>query len=390
MRFGALWVVVFGVGCVPRAYISVLEPADVALPNHIETLAVMDRSRPANAGQGILGTIEGALTGEAIGADREAGREAVRGLVETVEASPRFEVVVPPFDRSESNLFDRELSWKTVRRICKDYDAQALVSLEALDSDSWVQEDSYVETDTDDHGREVRRKVFTAQRETRIMSAWRVYDVRDDSLLDDLRDYAMADTWEAEGHNPAEARQHLPPLFDTVVSVGYESGLAYGRRIAPTWVNVQRSYFGGGDPRMVEAKRHVKADDWEGAESLWREITKEADPKMRGKAEFNTALALEVRGKLHKALEMAKKAAVDLHNFRSRNYITILEMRILDQQRLRDQMATPKPKPEQIPGPHPTPDLAVPADDRLERPEPEDGKLERPEPEDGKLERPEE
>ena len=393
MRFWAMSVAVFGVGCVPNAYISVLEPADVALPAHVETLAVMDRSRPANVGQGILGTIEGAITGEAIGADRDAGREALRGLTETIEASPRFEVVVPPFDRktSESNLFDRELSWKTVRRVCKDYEAQALVALEALDSDSWIEEGSRIETDTDDNGREVKRKVFTARRETRVLSAWRVYDVKDEALLDDLRDYAIADTWEAEGHNLAEARQNLPPLYDTVVSVGYESGLMYGKRIAPTWVNVRRSYFGAGDPRMVEAKRHVKADDWEGAERLWREVGQEADPKLRGKAEFNTALALEVRGKLQKALEIAKKAAVDLHNFRSREYVRVLEMRIVDQQRLRDQMAAPEP--EHKSGPHPTPketDLAVPADDKLQRPDPEDDKLERPDPEDDKLERPEE
>ena len=60
-----LWVVLVALatGCMPKTSLEVLRPADVALPPHIEKLAVIDRSRPANLGQGVLGTLEGLVTG---------------------------------------------------------------------------------------------------------------------------------------------------------------------------------------------------------------------------------------------------------------------------------------------------------------------------------------
>jgi hypothetical protein len=352
---------VLATGCIPKAYITVLEPADVALPKNIQTLAVIDRSRPSNVGQGILGTIEGALTGEAIGADREAGRQAVQGVADVIAASPRFDVVVPSFDRKGqgSNLFDRELSWESAKKICKANGAEGLVSLEALDSDSWIRQDHYIETYTDDNGRERRRTIHTAERETQVLTGWRVYSLNDAGLLDDMRDYAQASTWEEEGRTPEEARSRLPSQFDTVVSVGLESGVMYGQRIAPTYVDVARSFYAKGHDDLKQGKRYVRAGDWEGAEALWRGLIKSDDPKVRGRARFNLALSLEVQGELDRALETARKAAVDLHNGLSRQYVRTLEWRISDQRRLDEQMA-PAPAPKPAPAPAEAPPRAVP------------------------------
>ena len=337
-------------GCVPTVGLQVLKPADVALPADVQTIAVIDRSRPTNVGQGILGTLEGALTGEAIGADRDGGKEAVSRVARVLQDSPRFEVAVPTFDRKgqDSSLFDKELEWAKVRKITKAHGAQALVSLEALDSDSSITMGKYNATETNDAGREVNRVVHTAERETRVVTAWRLYYPKAPSVIDDLRDYAEVRTWREEGSTPEAARNNLPAQYGTVIQVAGQAGTAYGIRIAPTWIMVSRSYFSDSDVRMKEAKNHVKARDWPGAAQLWREVAKEADPKLRGKAEYNLALFNEVEGRLRVALERAKEAAVDFPKGRTRSYVAILQRRLSDEMRLKEQMKAVEEPPARV------------------------------------------
>ena len=73
--FSGLVALAFSSGCSAKLDLEVLAPAQVSVPGHIQTIAFVDRSRSKNVGQGLLGALEGALSGEAIGADSE-GREA--------------------------------------------------------------------------------------------------------------------------------------------------------------------------------------------------------------------------------------------------------------------------------------------------------------------------
>lgn len=342
------------VACAPKVSVEVLRPADVALPATIRTLAVVDRSAPKGVGEGVLGTLEGALTGEGILEDREGASEAMEGLVGVLSQSPRFEVVRINATNAqvESSVWDREMTWSTAKRLARNVNADAIVALEAFDSDSRV--DSRVDTETTNG---TTTQTHVASRETRVLAAWRVYDVEQERILDDVRDRAYTDTWEETGATRAEAVGKLPTRAFTVLDIGRDAGNAYGIRISPTYLWVSRAYYGGGSPRLKEAKHHVKAQDWEGAAQLWREAAKNADPKVRGRAEFNLALSMEVGGDLQGALEMAKKAAIDLHNGRARGYVSTLQYRLRDAERLEDQMA-----PQESSAPADAP-LAVPGDE---------------------------
>lgn len=362
--------------CAPSIHVEVLRPADVALPAEIETLAVLDRSGPRNTGQAVLGTLEGLATGEGIMEDREAATHATEAVVQVLSSSPRFDVVVPSVSRkdAESNLWDRTLSWKAARRITRKSGADALVALEAFDSDSSTSVGTRVEESTSSSGNKVREIVHVAERETRVVSAWRVYWPTQELLLDDLRDYQSVRTWEEEGSTRDEALGRLPSRRDSVYEMGWVAGDSYARRIAPSYVWVRRVYYGGGSPAMKEAKRHVKAGDWQGATEIWLQVVETDDRKLRGKAEMNLALAHEVGGDLEVALEWARQAAVDLANGKSRRYVTTLELRLMDQRRLEEQLAPAAPEPGQ-PGAADGP-AAVPAqpsqDGVMTRPDEED------------------
>ncbi|MBN2798431.1 MAG: hypothetical protein JXX28_04725 [Deltaproteobacteria bacterium] len=359
--------------CAPKVSVQMLRPADVALPATIHTLAVVDRSAPTGAGQQILGTLEAAITGEGILEDRDGAREAMGGLTQVLRDSPRFEVVIISADNQavESSIWDRELGWNAARRLARNVNADAIVALEAFDSDSFV--DHRVETQTT-NGTTTQKHV--ASRETRVLAAWRVYDVSEERVLDDVRDHAYTNTWEEEGASRREATDKLPSRAFTVLDLGRDAGVGYGMRIAPTYVWQRRAYYGGGSPRLKEAKNYVKAQDWEGAVALWTLAAKAADPKIRGKAEFNMALALEVGGDLEGALEWAKKAAVSLANGRARKYVSTLQFRIREAERVAEQMRAAEAAPPARGTQRPVEggELAVPADE----PAPQDRGMSRP------------
>lgn len=338
-------------GCAPTISVQVLEPAAVTMPSEIRTLAVVDRAAPKNVGESILGTIEAALTGEAIMGDREGRSSAMTSLNQTLAQSPRFKVVMPNLtkEQAETGIFDKELSWKVAERICKQAECDAIVALEAFDSDSSVNTRNVVDSAT-------KAVTWTAQRDTRVLAAWRVYDVKNKVILDDLRDVAFTRSWDNSAGTEADARSGLIQQTDTLRALGGDAGYQYARRIAPTYVFVSRAYYGKGHERLKEAKHFVRATDWEGAAKIWRQmVERQDDPKVRGKAELNLALYHEVMGDLPAAKDLAQKAAVDLHNGRSRTYVRILNQRLIDQQRLADQMKAPEPKAAPAAAPAPAP-----------------------------------
>ena len=333
--------------CNPSTRLQVLEPSLVTSPANIHTLAVVDRSRAKNVGQGILGTLEAVVTGEGIGADNEGRAQAMTAVVTGLRNSPRFQAVEPfvPRKELESSLFDTEMSWSTARKICKQAGCQGIVSLEALDSDSTIGVERKQETTTNDDGKEVTRTYFQAQRETRVVTAWRYYDVVGENIIDDVRGWDRAYTWTETGPTRDKATALLPPQRDAVAHVGALAGADYARRIAPTYVWVSRSYYGRGHDQLKLGKNHVKAMDWAGAAQVWEALYKnDPDPKARGKAAFNLALSAEVEGDLRNAASWATEAAVLLANGKSRNYRALLERRLRQQEQLREQMqktATP-------------------------------------------------
>ena len=355
MRLLTLLGLTLAAGCGSTIQLEVLQPAMVSTPAEVRVLAVVDRSKAKNVGQAVLGVLEGALTGEAIGADTEGRRESMRGMVETLTGSPRFDVVQPSLKNKdlESSLFDKTLSWPTARKICQMAKCDGIVTLEAFDSDKtdWYDESQVEETNSE--GKTVTRTQWEVRREMRILTAWRYYDVKNKNILDDLRDHASARTWSHTGNTKAEAKRQLPPQTDMVKAVGYTSGIEYARRIAPTYVWVTRSFYGGGDPRLKQARTHVRATDWQGARKIWRTMVNDPDPKLKGKALFNIALSWEVEGDLDRALNKAKEAHIALGKGRTASYVATLNARIADQARLAEQLAPPPARPTPSPAPAP-------------------------------------
>jgi hypothetical protein len=77
----------------------------------------------------------------------------------------------------ESSLFDEGLSWGAATELCAAIGCQGIVALEAFDSDSHMDTKVEREKYKDDEGNWHSKAVHKAQRTTRVLAAWRLYDV---------------------------------------------------------------------------------------------------------------------------------------------------------------------------------------------------------------------
>ncbi len=339
MNRGLVLCVAMTVGCAPTIQLRVLEPAEIMVPAEMVTLTVVDRSKAKNLGQGILGVAEGLLSGESIGADTEGRQAAVEGLEETLMASPRFEVRPDPGVELDGNLFDQVMPWKEAKSICKAAECDGVVALEAFDSDAWVDVEEIRTTEEVD-GKERVVTTYEATRETSVVTSWRLYDVANKVVVDDLKASSLTRTWGYQGETEEDARAGLPSDNDAVALAGLTSGQTYGFRIAPTYVFVSRAFYGSGDARLKEAKQLVKADQWNKAGKIWERVFEdESDDKLKAKAAYNMALSFEREGNLDRAIRWQGKAARHWQKGRIISYGSTLEARRQAAIRLEQQMA---------------------------------------------------
>ena len=89
---------------------------------------------------------------------------------------------------------------------------------------------------------------------------------------------------------------------------------------------------------METAHRKVRANNWEAAADLWKKEANSNDPKVAGRACYNMAVFSEIRGNLDIAREWAEKAYTVHRNKKARTYLSVIEQRRQQEERVRDQM----------------------------------------------------
>ncbi|MFT7519855.1 MAG: hypothetical protein ACI9MC_001999, partial [Kiritimatiellia bacterium] len=260
-----------------RVNVEVLKPAQINISQRIQRVAIVDRSGARNAGQAVLGTLEGIATGEGLRADRQAARDAVAEISVVLRDSPRFEVVVLGANSKalRSSLWDKALTPDQVRDLCRNV-CDGIVSLEAFDSDS---RDSSLAVDS-----------------KTAVASWRFYDARSGGAVDAQREHRV-------GYSPGVGGVVADMAIGNrvVAGIGQRAAIDYAERIAPTWQTEKRRLLGG-SKEIKAGRRRAIASDWAGAIDLWSRVARTgATNKIRGKARYNIAVALEAQGQLDRA-----------------------------------------------------------------------------------------
>lgn len=329
-------ILLFGaIACGPTAKIQVLQPADLLIPEHITKIVLIDRSKPSG---GFLSNIESILTGEEYQQDKQGRRRTLEGLSDVLQKTPRFQTIYSNVELEGSKggrSYMPPLSWREVEDLCTKYGGDALVSIEMFDSDISSTTTSRTIKEKDKDGREISRVVFDGRREGTVNLGWRFYDPKNRTILDEYKDSDRTEVTSSSANSQQNALQSLRKSYDIVRDLGNKLGGKYGKRIAPVWITLSRTYYkeikGSNKERFEQAARYADAGEWLRAVDIWEKIAGiRSDKDAAGKATYNLAVAAEVNGQLNTALQYAKDAYTQFGDKKAKSYIRTLELRIQD------------------------------------------------------------
>ena len=159
--------------CKPAARIQVLQPAQLIIPEHIQKIVLIDRSKPSN---GFLSNIESLLTGEDYQQDKEEGTKAMNGLKDILANTPRF----------QTSLSGIELEGSSGGRSFMP--PLPVVAIEMFDSDIQSTTTSRIVKEKDKDGKEISKIVYEGKRKGKINLGWRFYDPKNRQIIDEFKD----------------------------------------------------------------------------------------------------------------------------------------------------------------------------------------------------------
>ncbi|MCU0430784.1 MAG: DUF6340 family protein [Cytophagaceae bacterium] len=276
--------------CRKTIYMSVLKPAPLTVPSSVRKLVVVNRSLPSEKNK-VKNVLEGIITGEGLWADKEASSDALMGFGDALRQTDRFQVTQPGdlnLRGTGTNAFPQPLSWEEVEEICNQQGADAIVSLEVFDSNTFTRNYQRTEQRKRSDGSTYTEVVHFSESNVTVNLGWRLYDVKRKVIIDEYR-ASSNHLFTSQGNTLSQAIGRAMAKRDMLKQVGAMGGRHYGARISPTWITVSRYIYKKGSQDLKLAKKRAKYNDWEGAAEIWQGIIA-SDPKNAGKACYNMAL----------------------------------------------------------------------------------------------------
>ncbi len=325
--------------CNKNIGISAWQPAPITVPRHVQHITILNRTLPESQ---VANVLEGILTGELPFQDRKAAESAIASLTGSIAESNRFRTTQYPTSMKGSGsggILPAPLDWATVERICRETNSDAVLALETFDTDFILTNAEKIEDQKDKDGKVQKVKVFTAQGVATVKLGLRMYDVKDRRIIDQHQ-YDHRNTWTARGSTAAEAALALIAKNDAVLRVSSNSGFAYGKRIVPRMVTLSRPLYKKkkGNRDLERGTRKALVGDWDGSIDDWMRAAQSSSDKVAGRAAHNIAVAYEVLGDLDNSLKWAQKSYSDFGFKKALEYSSQIRRRMVDAERLKDQM----------------------------------------------------
>lgn len=327
-------------GCSKNVTMTRLVPAPVTVPNHIQKIVLVDRTKPQSEG---LAIIEGIITGELPFEVRNAVQATLSSLQMSLNSSPRFQIVRAT-ERLPGGIFGQmfpnPLDWYTVEQLANRYDADAVLTLENFSSDFVVTDQQRLIKKTVTEGKtsqQIEVQGWYVEGVANVSAGFRLYDPKDRNIVDQQR-FEKKNLWSAEGETKAQALALLISKADAARAVGEMAGAGYATKIAPMYAEINRGFFPKSktDQAVAQGARLAEVDQWEQAIQTWQAALPGADEESGGMLAYNIAVGYEVLGALELAKEWAGRAYTDFGLKKGRNYTRTLNG-LLQQQALLDQ-----------------------------------------------------
>ncbi|WP_375579724.1 DUF6340 family protein [Marivirga tractuosa] len=338
--------------CMKSVSINTLRPADISIPNDIQSIVLVDRTAYEKDAVGI---IEGIITGEGINEDQDGVMTMFSSLQNSLRVSPRFNVVLASEKLRGQNIlgsFPDPLDWRQVDQLTRKYNTDALLAIEIFDSNFIVTNGKRKNTrtveDEDGNKREEEYTEFFAEGVGNTRIGIRLYDAKNRTVIDqDI--YTQNKTWEASATSLKEALAQLVSKSQATKYLAQSVGNTYAAKIAPMPVRISRSYYAKPKRNAYISKgaRQASVNQWETAIATWKTgLRKTSDTKESGRMAYNIAVGYEIIGDLFLAHEWAGRSYVDYGNKKGRSYASQLNNRMITEEILDEQLSLPDPKTE--------------------------------------------
>lgn len=316
--------------------LTLMRPSELQLPETVRAIAMIDRTKQEDNKKN---KTEQILTGEAYRPDEQGVFQLMDGFIRTSTGSGRY-VTVRTAEKYTSDgtktTFPAPLPWDSVASICKRNQTDAVLSVEIFDSD-FIVAPTPARVETNNSGGLPIRIQFKVTGVVVINLGVRLYDGVNQVILDEYQTtYRM--NFDALGTSVQEAMNTLLNRVEATKQAGFEAGLAYGRRITPTYYKATRYFFNRPKKTLGKGVRYSEVADWKSAIEAWMPVVEGGSRKKAGRAAFNIAVAQEVLGDLEKAKEWAARAHTEFREKEADDYYRVLKNRIVEDGIVEEQM----------------------------------------------------
>ncbi len=312
--------------------IEIPEPAPENLPASIQSLTIASQAvnkkfndLPADSLQKIF--YEKRFNYDTVIYDFQMADTTLQALGDLLFESGRYDYVIPRnrfMNGSKSSNFAQPLPWETVRELTREFDTDALLSLEHLGArviTDFGNESFY------DPFQDGFYSAASAQMKIQYEAQFRVYDPKEEKIVLNkfLRDTLY---WEDADVSTRNLFSKFTPVKKALSEAGIAIALDLSERISVIWRTERRTYFGGREENMQNAGQFAQNGNWQTALNLWEETAVNSKSKSRiSKAQFNVALAYEMTGNLDEAIDWALKSYKTMYRPLTYEYLQVLKRR---------------------------------------------------------------
>jgi hypothetical protein len=229
------------------------------------------------------------------------------------------------------------MDWTIIDSICKADSSEAVLVLEFFDTDFSILNPGAAAATAIGGIVNGTSPQVRVQGTAKAFCGFRVYYPKTKSILyEDNFDFKKV--WTQTSNSPAEAIAKMIKKNAALIDVSYATGYEFAMNIVPLFFWEHRDMYKGKKGLMEIGERKALAKDWDGAVKTWKEVYEtERKSKIKAKAAFNIALGYEVLGDLTQAQIWVQRAYVEGGKKAALNYSDIIDYRLREQDKLKEQ-----------------------------------------------------